>query len=185
MKKILLFPLVALVALSACGGKGEKSEAPPAAGPAVAEKAPDGPVADSPTHMQSEVKLGGHTYALSVDRRAATDLPTVTDWEGDEYYDNTCEIDIRRDGQPFAHRVFTLDDFRPYLEEPAREGARLLGMAYDSERSDGGRLMFGAQVGQAGMDGGPAFCVAFSTSGGSVSIAPDTQQDTGGGEMGD
>lgn len=184
MKKILL-PLVTLTVLSACGGKGEKSETPPAAGPAVTEKAPAGPVADSPTRMQSEVKLGGHTYALTVARHSAADRPTVTDWEGDEYYDNTCEIEILRDGQPFAHRVFTLDDFRPYLEESAREGARLLGMAYDSERSDGGRLMFGAQVGQAGMDGGPAFCVAFSTSGGSVSIAPDTQQDTGGDEMGD
>lgn len=184
MKTYFLLP-AALLTLVACGGKAESGATAAADSMSFVADAPAGPMSDSPRTIENEVSLGGHTYTMTIVRTIASDRPVVTDWEGDEYYDNICEIDIRRDDMPFAHRIFTFDDFKPYLDQATREGARLLGMAYDSERSDNGRLMFGAQVGQTGMDGGPAFCVAFSTADGDVSIAPDAQQDTEGGEIGD
>ncbi|MCH5181575.1 MAG: DUF4738 domain-containing protein [Prevotellaceae bacterium] len=183
--KTYLLPAAALLALTACSGKTGDSNTETTDSTSVATGVPAGPMSDKPHKVETEVSLGGHTYALTVSRTVATARPAVKDWEGDEYYDNICEIDIRRDGEAFACRSFTLDDFQSGLDEATRKGARLLGMAYDSERSDAGRLMFGAQVGQAGMDGGPAFCVAFSTTTGEVSIAPDAQQDTEGGEIGD
>lgn len=184
MKNALRFA-AALLLLSACKAKTESPEAPASPEVVAPAAAPSGPIADNEISTEEKATLGGHVYTITLERRVATERPTVADWEGDEYYDNICEVTVDRDGATWVRRVFTLDDFRPYLKKDELKGARLLGMAYDAERSDAGRLMFGAQTGQAGMEGCPAFCVALATADGSVSIAPDMLQDIAGGEMGD
>ena len=53
-------------------------------------------------------------------------------------------------------------------------------MAFDSEKSDASALRLGAQIGQVGIEEGPAFSVEIPLNGGASSIVRDQEQDTTG-----
>ena len=55
-------------------------------------------------------------------------------------------------------------------------------MAFDQENSSAATLRFGAQIGQPGIEEGPAFIVEIPTGGGACSIVRDMRQDTMGEE---
>ena len=55
-------------------------------------------------------------------------------------------------------------------------------MAFDQENSSAATLRFGAQIGQPGIEEGPAFIVEIPAGGGACSIVRDMRQDTMGEE---
>ncbi|MCI6725083.1 MAG: DUF4738 domain-containing protein, partial [Bacteroidales bacterium] len=107
-------------------------------------------------------------------------LPVVTDEVGKQYYDNRVQVDITADGKPFYSHAFTREAFAGFATEQETVGCVLLGMAFDSERSDAHALRLGAQIGQVGIEEGPAFIVEIPLDGGAASIVRDKQQDTTG-----
>ena len=58
-------------------------------------------------------------------------------------------------------------------------------MAYDSAKSDAHTIRLGAQVGQVGIEEGPAFSIEIPLDGGAMSIVRDNNQDTTGDDMTD
>ena len=115
-----------------------------------------------------------------MERRADTSLPVVTDELGNRFYDNRVEVSILRDGQSFLQRSYTKDAFSDFLSASDKQGTVLLGMAFDADRSDSRAIRLGAQIGQVGVEEGPAFIVEIPLSGAASSIVRDSNQDTTG-----
>lgn len=138
------------------------------------------PYADSEACQTYGAKLGGQTFQITISRKADTSLPTVTDENGKQFYANRVDVDIKADGQDFFHKSYTREAFEDFLNEEEKKGTVLLGMAYDSEKSDGHALRLGAQIGQIGVEEGPAFCVEIPLDGSASSIVRDKNQDTTG-----
>lgn len=171
----LVFP-VALLVLSACGGKGDNS-APAADSVAVVQNKGPRPAEDELTRCDT-ARLGGRTYVVSIHRYADTSLPTVTDPLDQIFYDNCVEVSLTRDGEPFFTKTFRKEAFSGFLSEADRTSCILLGMAYDESKSSAGHICLAAQVGQPGTGEGPAFTVDIPADGGACSIVRDTRQDT-------
>ena len=126
-------------------------------------------------------KLGGKTYDVLVHRVADASLPQVADEVGNKYTDNRVDVTVSCEGKLLMQRSFTKDCFSDFLTATERTGTILLGMAYDSERSNAQTLCLGAQIGQVGIEEGPAFIVEIPLQGkGSFSIVRDQAQDTTG-----
>lgn len=123
-------------------------------------------------------KYGEHTYSISIKRYPNHELPIVKDQLDQEFYDNSVEIVILRDGKSFFEKNFSKEAFLDYLSEADRAGSILLGMAFDEEKSNGSKICIAAQIGQPGSGEGPAFTVEVSTSSAVCSILKDLQQDT-------
>lgn len=182
MKKTpLIIAFSSLALLTACGGRTESAQTD--ADSAVQTALADGPrSADGDLQRESSATLGGHQYTISIHRYADKSLSTVKDELGQEFYDNSVEIKIQRDGSNFYSKTFTKEAFLNHLSASDRTSTILLGMAFDAERSEANTLCFGAQIGQPGIESGPAFTVLIPTNGSAVSILRDTVQDTSGSE---
>ena len=125
--------------------------------------------------------MGGKDFVITIKRAADKSLPTVTDDLGKSFYDNRVEVTITCNGQPFFSKSYTKEAFASFLTTKSEtQGTILLGMAYDSAKSDGHAIRLGAQVGQVGIEEGPAFCVEIPLDGSASSIVRDTNQDTTG-----
>lgn len=105
-------------------------------------------------------KLAGKQFEITISRVADKTLPIVKDDLGKEFYDNRVDVVIKCNGQEFYKNSFTKDAFSEFLTTAAdRQGTVLLGMAYDSAKSDGHAIRLGAQIGQVGIEEGPAFSI--------------------------
>lgn len=179
IKKISVLGACAIFMLSSCGEK--KSNVNVEALQTEQQQAVAGtPYAESELKNTSTAKLGGRTYQITVERRADTSLPVVTDELGNRFYDNRVEVSILRDGQSFLQRSYTKDAFSDFLSASDKQGTVLLGMAFDADRSDARAIRLGAQIGQVGVEEGPAFIVEIPLSGAASSIVRDSNQDTTG-----
>ena len=177
--KISVLGACAIFMLSSCGEK--KSNVKEEAQQTEQQQAVAGtPYAEPELKNSSTAKLGGRTYQITVERRADTSLPVVTDELGNRFYDNRVEVSILRDGQPFFKRSYTKDAFSDFLSASDKQGTVLLGMAFDADRSDSRVIRLGAQIGQVGVEEGPAFVVEIPLGGGAPSIVRDSNQDTTG-----
>lgn len=174
--------IVFLVALSACGEKKatveDKNDTPTAS---VQQKA--GPTADKDREYAYNARLGNSDYVIRVKRSADKALPTVTDETGISYYDNRVEIVVTRNDEQLIARTFTKADFRTLLSKEEEKGTVLLGMAFDSEQSTPNAIKLGAQIGQPGIEEGPAFTVSLPLNGGTPTIERDNKQDSTGEDM--
>lgn len=171
--------IAAALALTACGGKQDaKNETPET----VAAEQTAGPHADNDLNREYVATLGGHRFEINIKRTADETLPTVTDELGGTFYDNRVEITATRDGEELFAKQFTKSDFADFAPAADSKGCVLLGMAFDQENSSAATLRFGAQIGQPGIEEGPAFIVEIPTGGGACSIVRDMRQDTTGEE---
>lgn len=182
MIKKLVYAVAFIVLMTqtwACGDK-KNDNAATANDSVQVTTANEGPVADRELKNSFTARLGGDTYDISIHRVADQSLPVVTDEQGKEYLDNRVEVVISRNGELFRNVTYTKDSFGEFLSAAEKEGTVLLGMAYDSERSDAKCIRLGAQIGQVGIEEGPAFSVEIPLNGGAVSILRDNNQDTTG-----
>lgn len=176
MKKTLLLVAIAATLLTTgCGNEKKTTDQRDT----ISTPTTKGPLpADNELTRNYTAQLGGHTYAITIHRAPNESLPTVKDALDQEFYDNSVDVAITRDGETFFTKTFTKEAFEDYLESADRTSTVLLGMAYDEEKSGGSHLCLAAQVGQPGTGEGPAFTIDIPTTGDAYSILRDTQQDT-------
>ncbi len=181
MKKIFRASalLLFVVLIAACSGK--KSESQTSDNDTTTTAKANTPYANSSQTNDYTARLGGTDYVVTISRSADTSLPVVTDELGNKFYDNRVNVQVKRGAEQVLNKTFTKENFSEFLtSQSERQGTVLLGMAYDSEKSDGHTLRLGAQIGQVGIEEGPAFTVEIPLDGGAVSIVRDTNQDTTG-----
>lgn len=177
--------VAASLSLAACGGKSEnKTETTADTTQTVAD---DTPYADASQTMKNEFSAGNHRYEITIHREADKQQPVVTDELGKKFYDNRVDVTITCDGQDFFKKMYTKDAFDGFLTEADKHGSVLLGMAFDSEKTQKDKriIYLGAQVGQVGIEEGPAFSIEIPLDGSASSIVRDTAQDNTGGDMTD
>ena len=173
-KKYWLASCLSILLFAACGNGGDKQDANE--GKENTENVvQDEPMADSEQMDTINVKLGKHTYAVSIHRVSDKQLPLVTDELDQKFYDNSVNITISRDGDQFFTKKVTKEAFMDFMPAEVYKSGLLLGMNCDTARCTTSTLCFTAQVGQAGE--GPAFLVLVPTDGGNVSILRDNQQE--------
>ena len=180
MRKIAFTATMTLAALSLCCSCGSKTDHAASAADTTASSQSNVPYAEAALTNTYTATLAGKHFEITVKREADQQLPVVTDEVGKQYYDNRVQVDITADGKPFYSHAFTREAFAGFATEQETVGCVLLGMAFDSERSDAHALRLGAQIGQVGIEEGPAFIVEIPLDGGAASIVRDKQQDTTG-----
>jgi len=119
----------------------------------------------------------GSVYTVEVNRQADTSLPTVTDDNGQKYYDNAILVRIyRKDGSEFFNRKFTKKDFDAYVDGDYRKNGVLLGIVLD--KAEGDYVYMAASVGSPDKSSDEFVPLVVKISRmGAVSIAKDTQLD--------
>ena len=175
-----VFALLIAGMITACGGNKSNADQAQQDSLSAAQQA-NTPYADASQTNQYEAKLGGNTYKITISRAADKTLPIVTDEQGNKFYDNRVNVVITCNGNAFFNKSYTKDSFNDFLVSKAdKQGTVLLGMAYDSEKSNNQVIHLGAQVGQVGIEEGPAFSIEIPLNGGASSIVRDNNQDTTG-----
>lgn len=168
------------VLLTACNGKNNNDTTSQQDSIATERNANE-PFADAAQRKEYEAHLGGKTFKILISRTADKTQPIVTDELGKKFYDNRVDVSITCDGVDFFSKSYTKDSFSEFLTSKTdRIGTVLLGMAYDSDRSSARTIHLGAQVGQVGIEEGPAFSIEIPLNGGPSSIVRDANQDTTG-----
>lgn len=182
---ISVFALLIAASLTACGGNktdGNTTDTDTAQ-TAVNNNAPYAEPGQNNTYTAS---LAGNNFEITIKREADKTLPVVTDDLGKEFYDNRVEVTITKGGEEFFKKTYTKEAFAGFLtSESESQGTVLLGMAYDSAKSDGHAIRLGAQIGQVGIEEGPAFTIEIPLDGSASSIVRDNNQDTTGNDMTD
>lgn len=182
---ISVFALLIVASLTACGGNktdGNTSDTDTTQ-TAVNSNTPYAEPSQSNTYTAS---LAGSNFEITIKREADKSLPVVTDDLGKEFYDNRVEVTITKGGEEFFKKTYTKEAFTSFLtSDSENQGTVLLGMAYDSEKSDGHAIRLGAQIGQVGIEEGPAFTIEIPLDGSASSIVRDNNQDTTGNDMTD
>ena len=171
MKKIVLASTCLLLGLSlaSCSNKKSDAEAQNVDSTQTVNNN-NAPYAEPTQSNAYTTKLAGKQFEITISRVADKTLPIVKDDLGKEFYKNS----------------FTKDAFSEFLTTAAdRQGTVLLGMAYDSAKSDGHAIRLGAQIGQVGIEEGPAFSIEIPLDGSAASIVRDNNQDTTGDDMTD
>ena len=169
-KKYWLATCFSLLLITSCGSNSEKDNADK--GKEYTEAVnEDEPMADSEQRDTVNVRLGNHTYKVSLYRYPDKKQALVVDELDQKFYDNSVDINILRDGVDFMKKTVSKDAFLNFLSESDYKSSVLLGMNCDTARCERSSLCFTAQVGQAGE--GPAFLVMVPVDGGPVSITRD------------
>ncbi len=170
--------LVTATALSSCTEKKKNDDI------IIAPK----PVVEKPRQTQRmsgyeqsrEVEWLGSTYKVVMKREADTSLPLTESDDHTRYYDNRITIRVvRKDGTTFFDRTFRKSDFSDWLDKDTRKTGALLGLVFVEAKGD--YLVFAGSVGSPDVmsDEYVPLLVKVSRMG-AVSIAKDTQLDTGG-----
>ena len=182
MNKHLIYALAAvLLGMAQASCSSNKNDAQASSADSLQQQsAAAKPYADSPARNTYTAKLDGQDFEITISRQADASLPVVTDELGKQFYANRVDVDIKADGKDFFHKSYTRDAFEDFLSGEEKQGTVLLGMAYDSEKSDGHAIRLGAQIGQVGIEEGPAFSVEIPLDGSASSIVRDKNQDTTG-----
>ena len=187
MKHVLISAMAFLLmaSVASCGGNKTQDNVADADSTQTTAHT-DAPYADPGQQSSYTATLGGKTYGISIHRQADQSLPVVTDELGKKFYDNRVDVVITCDNAEFFKKSYTKEAFAGFLTASAEaEGTVLLGMAFDSEKSDGHAIRLGAQIGQVGVGEGPAFTIEIPLDGGVSSIVRDNNQDTTGNDMTD
>lgn len=164
--------LSGLVLFASCGSKAESDTATEATdkdGSTVEIHNSAGPRLETKSY-----KIGGQTYTVTLQRQPAQNAPTVTDDFGTVFYDNDVRISIKPESADslIFDRHFTKADFQDFIPKNLYSVSVLHGMAFSTDAKEKNRIVFGAQVGEPGLEGeGPTFAVSISLNG-EVGISP-------------
>lgn len=146
----------------------------------------EAPYAEQEKADTFSARLAGKDFKILITRKADKSLPVVTDDMGKQYYDNRVDIIITRDGEDFFKNSYTKETFSEFLAKDESQGTVLLGMAFDQIKSDSHAIYLGSQVGQVGIEEGPAFSIEIPLDGSRERIVRDKNQDnTGDDGLGD
>ncbi len=179
-KMTLAISALALSATFCACGSGKSDQTNSTTDSVAQQTVSDAPYAEPSQSNTNTVTLGGQKFEITISRQADKSLPTVTDELGKKFYDNRVDVTIKAGGEEFFTRSYTREAFQEFLSDSEKQGTVLLGMAFDSEKSDGHAIRLGAQIGQVGIEEGPAFCVEIPLNGSASSIVRDKNQDTTG-----
>lgn len=171
--------LCCVLVITSCGSKQSDAQKNQADSSLVQANA-EAPYADTDLDNTTSAQLGGKTYSIRITRKADKALPIVTDDIGKKYYDNRVDVVITCNGEDFFSKSYTRESFAAHLSSDETQGAVLLGMAFDSVKSDNHAIYLGAQVGQIGIEDGPAFSIEIPLDGSEPNIVRDKTQDTSG-----
>lgn len=172
-------------AFTACGSKQNEGTANEQDSAQTANK-PEAPYAEGEKNDTLTTRLAGKDYVVRIERKADKSQPVVTDDMGKQYYDNRVDVSITCEGEEFFKKSYTKASFADFLSSAESQGTVLLGMALDQVKSDGHAIYLGAQVGQVGIEEGPAFSIEIPLDGSAQHIVRDRNQDTTGDDgMGD
>lgn len=138
------------------------------------------PYAEEESENQFSATLANKNYSISIVRKSDKTLPIVVDDMGKQYYDNKVNVVITCNGEAFFEKSYTKDSFSDFLSSSETQGTVLLGMAFDQVKSDSHAIYLGAQIGQVGIEEGPAFSVEIPLDGTASSILRDKNQDSTG-----
>lgn len=178
---LLLFALT----LTACGN-GQGEGAGNAQDSTQVVGASEAPYAEEAKKDTFTAQLAGKQYEITIERKADKGLPVVTDDMGKQFYDNRVDVRIACEGKEFFNKSYTKETFSDYLSSSENQGTVLLGMAFDPVKSDGHAIYLGTQIGQVGIEEGPAFSIEIPLDGSAQHIVRDRNQDTTGDDgMGD
>lgn len=170
--------LLFVMQFTACGDKKNNNANDDA--DSVQVSASQGPHADNAHRHTYTAVLKGKHYDITIDRQPDRSLPLVSDEMGRQYVDNSVEVIIACEGKLVRSKTFTKRAFAAFLSGKEKQGTVLLGMAYDAERSNSNHICLGAQIGQVGIEEGPAFTIEIPLDGSAISILRDNNQDTTG-----
>lgn len=183
MRKIHATWLAALSLATLCTACSWKSQSGKSADSTQVSQKNDQPYAEPDSRRTFTAKLGGQTYDINIVRTADKALPLVTDDMGKHYYDYRVEVTVACGGKLFYSHSYTKDDFAGSLSEDEKRTMVLLGMAYDSTTSTDQDICLAAQIGQVGIEEGPAFRITIPVNGAAPRIERDNRQDTSGDDM--
>lgn len=122
------------------------------------------------------VNWHGETYTYNIHRSVDESLPVVKDENGTKFYDNKIDMTVTHNGQSFFSKTFTKSTFSSYLDAGYKEKGILEGLVFD--KVNGNCLQFAASVSLPQTDEYIPLVVKLSPDG-SISIARDTQMDSG------
>lgn len=120
----------------------------------------------------------GSEYTVVSTLKADPDLPLAADGNT-RYFDNRITLEIlRKDGTSFFKRSFQKEDFHQYVDDIYYKHGALLGIVL--VKADGNLLYFAASVGNPDKSSDEYVPLVVKVDNfGNVSIAKDTQLDTG------
>lgn len=176
MRKIISIIAAGMLtaALTSCGGKDKNENIITTK---KAEKTPSAPVAMQDYTQSKDVEWLGNTYTCEIERSADKSLTMVNDESGQKFVDNSISLTINRaDGSTFFNKTFTKASFESHITADYSRSGILEGLVFD--RVDGSSLVFAASVSLPQTDEYIPLIVKVSRMG-DVSIARDTQLDTG------
>lgn len=101
-KSVIAIVALSSLALAGCGSS-EKKEAKEERVDSVAKAVPM--EAERKLERSYTAKYGEHTYSISIKRYPNHELPIVKDQLDQEFYDNSVEIVILRDGKSFFEKT--------------------------------------------------------------------------------
>ena len=168
MKNIYLIMTLALVLLTSCGGGSSnaglfgRSEAQPSE-----EEAPKGPQSMQDSDITVPVQVGSREFQSNVVRRPDSNLPMVSNEQGQKFVDNRITLRLLEGGKSVVNREFTKADFAPFLDAGFQRNAILEGLVFD--KVEGGHILYAASVAYPESDLYIPFQITVTTSG-SISI---------------
>lgn len=165
--------VVAIVVLTACGGKKKSDDI-------ITQRVVKAKLSE-PVKMQEyvderDIQWIGRTYHVAIHRQPADSLAKVKDETGQQFVDNIITLAVsREDGSVFFSRKFTKRDFTQYIDDDYRQTGILEGFVFD--KADGDWLDFAASVSHPQTDEYIPLVVRLSRMG-ELSVRRDTQLDT-------
>lgn len=176
LKTHLIISAASLLLFASCSEKQEKQDIIVPAPQAEVKK---GPQQMKPIKQEREVTWLGKEYTVFVLRNVDKNLPQVKDENGQEYYDNAIEVNVKRaDGTDAFRRKFTKKDFSSCAgsSNVAKEGG-LLGIVFD--RVEGNNLVFAVSVGSPDVQSDAFVPLVMKIDRtGNLSMSQDTQIDS-------
>lgn len=180
LKTHLIISVASLLLFTSCSEKQEQHDIIVPVPKAEVKK---GPQQMKPIKQEREVMWLGKEYTVFVLRNVDKSLPQVKDENGQEYYDNTIEVHVRRaDGTDAFRRKFTKKDFSSCAGSSniAKEGG-LLGIVFD--RVEGNNLVFAVSVGSPDVQSDAFVPLVMKIDRtGNFSMSLDTQIDSNAGD---
>lgn len=174
MRNIYLIMTLVLALLTSCGGNGSmgssgRSEAQPSE-----EEALKGPQSMQDSDITVPVQVGNRDFQSNVVRRPDSNLPMVTNEQGQKFVDNRITLRLLEGGRSVVNREFTKADFAPFLDAAFQRNAILEGLVFD--KVEGGHILYAASVAYPESDLYVPFQITVTT-GGSISIAKSDVMD--------
>lgn len=113
-------------------------------------------------NIDDVIEWNGRSYSYNLKKSVDKDLPIVKNNDGQKFYDNQIEINIKSDdGSTFYSHTFKKSSFEQYLPDSFIENGIMEGLAYD-KIDESGRIKFIACIAYPQTDEYMLFSVLIS-----------------------